>query len=133
MRCQAALLAVRPLTLRVELVNDGAAPLMVPRVLEPTGAFVAVVLRDHAGAEVARTHKPKFTPKLRPDDPAAYVTLAPGERHGVDLVLDEPGFAELGPGRYHADLTYSNLYYQGPHGELGTQTCATTVPVELAP
>jgi len=120
MHCVAMVMQKQPLTIYFSLVNpaDASAALAVPRVLLPVGAFVKVEIRSKDQVVFA-THQPKFSPKLRPDQPEAYLALDPGHGHGVVLELE--GVA-LSRGDYTIHLVYSNLQYRGFTGhDLGEQ------------
>ena len=120
-----AIVQQHPLTIHFSLLNPARAsgPVYVPVMLEPLGAFVNVVVRDGMGQVVCQTHRPKFTPKLKPSADHAYLALEPGYSHGVLLPLDD---CTLTPGAYRVQVTYSNLDYRGsparPVGELAFST-----------
>lgn len=121
----------RPLTVTVALRNpaDAPGPIWVPVMFEPLGAFVTVTVRDAAGAIACETHRPKFTPKLRPDADAAYAELGPGAELSAELVVED---CQLAPGQYQVAVGYRNLDYRGtaahPIGELAR---ATTLDLTL--
>lgn len=126
--CQLVVASEEPMTLAVALAIPASATssVRVPRVLLPLGAFVRVQIVDAHGATVYETNQPKFTPKLSPDSPEAYVAVAPGSAHGERFVLDG---AVLPAGDYEIRATYSNLYFQGPKGNpIGEQRCTATLP-----
>jgi hypothetical protein len=125
------IIAAQPLTIHFSLHNpeqaDGAT--LVPRMLEPLGAFVSVVVRGPGGDEVCRTHPPKFTPKLKPSQESSYVEIEPGYSHGVVLVVED---CELSPGHYEVDVSYSNRDYRGPDGSaIGELTHTETLPLQV--
>jgi len=125
--CHAWLVEGSPFSFHFALSNPASAtaPLWVPRVLEPLGAFVAVQILDGAGAVVYETNPPKFTPKLDPESRDAYVALDPGYSHGTTFVDER---VALAPGDYDVKLIYSNLYFRGPaEHPLGEQRCSTVV------
>ncbi len=92
------IISAQPLTLHFSLHNPAQAggATLVPRMLEPLGAFVSVVVRGSEGNEVCRTHPPKFTPKLKPSQASSYMELEPGYSYGVVLVVED---CELRPGQ----------------------------------
>jgi hypothetical protein len=127
MRCLVAVVQARPLVLHFSLYNppESASPAWAPLSLEPFGAFIAVEIRDAAGTVIYASHRPKWTPKLRPDCSESYVRLDPGYSHGV--LLEVPVGA-VSPGALTLEVSYSNLGYQGfPGHQVGQQTCQASV------
>ena len=125
--CQLSVASEEPMALAVALAVPASAKssVRVPRVLLPLGAFVCVQIVDAHGATVYETNPPKFTPKLSPESPDAYVAVPPGSAHGERFVLDG---ASLAPGDYEIRATYSNLYFQGPkENPIGEQRCTATL------
>ena len=116
-----SVIRTEPLTIHFSIQNPDHVedPVLLPRMLEPLGAFVSVVVYGPEGAEVCRTHQPKFTPKLKPSQADSYVELDPGYSYGVVFEIDD---CKLPPGNYEMEVLYSNLDYQGteerPIGEL---------------
>lgn len=133
MQCVATVEKTTPLTIHVSLRQDAgaSAPVLIPRVLEPLGTFVTMSIVDGAGAVVFETRPLKFTPKIAPSDPRAYVELDPGYAWGRTFVLDR---AALGAGRYQLQVEFSNLFFQGPPDRpAGALSCDTSVAFELTP
>jgi hypothetical protein len=121
----------RPLTIHFSLSNPPRAtsPVHVPLMLEPLGAFVTVVVKDGMGEVVCQTHRPKFTPKLKPSSDDAYLTLEPGRSHGAVFALDE---CTPGPGKYRVQISYTNLDYRGtPARPVGELAFTTTLDVTI--
>ena len=99
MRYLVTLAGVDPLTLHWSLYNDGAAPVYVPRLLTPLGAFVALTVRDAGGALVYQSETPKLKLKLDPRRAASYLALEGGYSYGAVFILDDlalhPGDSRL--------------------------------------
>ena len=125
------IIGAQPLTLHFSLHNPEQAggATLVPRMLEPLGAFVSVVVRGSEGNEVCRTHPPKFTPKLKPSLASSYMELEPGYSYGVVLVVED---CALAPGNYEVEVSYTNRDYRGPDGNaIGALTHAKTLPLRV--
>lgn len=121
----------QPLTIHFSLLNPTGAPaaIWVPRMLEPLGAFVTVTVRDGMGAVVCQTHRPKFTPKLKPSADDAYLELVPGQSHGALLTVDD---CALAPGAYRVTVGYTNLDYRGTTARpIGALSYETTLALSL--
>lgn len=126
-----AVIAPRPLTIHFSLLNPDRARSLayVPVMMEPLGAFVTVVVRDGMGEVLCQTHRPKFTPKLRPSADDAYLALEPGRSHGAVFVLDE---CMLDPGTYRVQVSYSNLDYLGsPARAVGSLSYSTVLALTI--
>jgi hypothetical protein len=110
-----AVIETRPLRIHAWLHHLPPAedPVLVPRPFAPIGLFVAVTIRDAAGADIFHTEQPKVRLKLDPSEPGSYVALDAGATYGA--ILDVPAPA-LPPGRYALHATYSNHQFAGPAG-----------------
>jgi len=129
MDCLAAIVTTRPLALHVSLCNPSTdtTTLHVPRSLKPLGAFMRVEVKDRNGALVYETQAPKFAPKLEVSHAGSYVAIEPGYSYGVLLECDAP---PLPPGKYRAEVSYSNLQFRGFAGHfIGDQRCHASISV----
>ena len=99
-------------------------PAWAPRSLEPLGAFLAVEIRDAAGTVIYASHRPKWTPKLRPDHSESYVQLDPD----TAMASCWSSRRSRTPGALTLEVSYSNLGYRGfPGHQVGQQTCRVSV------
>ena len=121
----ASVLTTEPLQVHVSLANPEGAPgsVAVPRGLGPLGAYIRLELRSTSGAVLCRTHRPKFSPKLRPGEDSAYVALEPGTSWGAVFTWED---CSQVPSAGQLSVAYANEDYQGtaalPVGALSLET-----------
>ena len=101
-----------PLTLHFSFYNtpDGKETIYVPKLLEPIGYFIRLVIARANGEEVYKTYKPKVNLKLHPERPESYQPLSPGYTFGYVLIVE--GLTPE-PGKYTISLVYSNEEFRG--------------------
>jgi len=126
-----ALTQTRPIAIHFSFYQppEREAPVYVPKLLGPLGAFVQVEVRREKKGVVYQSQKPKINLKLHPSRAESYHLLEPGYTYGIVLQVEE---LQLEPGDYQLYLSYSNLPFQGfPGYTLGELSYSTTLSFQV--